>query len=57
MFFIELPESVKQAYAERSVSEADIRYTAKADVSKENQYEDIYLALTEYGLCVLWGHE
>ena len=57
MFFIELPESVKQAYAERGVSEADIRYTAKADVSKENQYEDIYLALTEYGLCILWGHE
>ena len=57
MFFIQLPESVEQAYAQRGISAKEIRYTAKADVSKENQYEDIYLALTERELCILWGHE
>lgn len=57
MFFINLPESVEQAFAERGVPAAEIRYTAKADVSKENQYEEIYLALTDRELCILWGHE
>ncbi len=57
MFFINLPESVEQALADRGVDAREIRYTAKADVSKENQYEDIYLALTERELCILWGHE
>ncbi len=57
MFFINLPESVEQAFADRGIPAAEIRYTAKADVSKENQYEEIYLALTNRELCILRGHE
>ncbi|MGI5893801.1 MAG: ABC transporter ATP-binding protein [Candidatus Merdivicinus sp.] len=57
MFFINLPKSVEQAFADRGVAAADIRYTAKADVSRENQYQEIYLALTVQDLCILWGHE
>ena len=33
MFFLNLPESVSAAFADRGIREADIRYTAKADVS------------------------
>ena len=57
MFFLNLPESVSAAFADRGIREADIRYTAKADVSRENQYEEIYLALTGDELCILYGHE
>ena len=57
VFFIQLPESVEQAFADRGVPAGAIRYTAKADVSKENQYQEIYLALTDRALCILWGHE
>ena len=57
MFFLNLPESVETAFADRGVNPSDIRYTARADVSKENLYEEIYLALTEKELCVLRGHE
>ena len=57
MFFCNLPESVVTAFADRGISSDQIRYTAKADVSKENQYEEIYLALTQDELCILYGHE
>ena len=57
MFFLNLPESVSTAFADRGIREADIRYTAKADVSRENQYAEIYLALTGDELCILYGHE
>ena len=57
MFFFNLPESVTNAFADRGVAADQICYTAKADVSKENQYEEIYLALTRDELCILYGHE
>lgn len=57
MFFFNLPESVTNAFADRGVVADQICYTAKADVSKENQYEEIYLALTRDELCILYGHE
>ena len=57
MFFIQLPESVELAFAARGVTADQIRYTAKADISKENAYQEIYLALTDRELCILWGHE
>ena len=49
MFFINLPESVEQALADRGVDAREIRYTAKADVSKENQYGDMSSLPTRKG--------
>ena len=57
MFFIQLPGSVELVFAARGVTADQIRYTAKADISKENAYQEIYLALTDRELCILWGHE
>ncbi len=57
MYFVNLPPAVERAFAERGVPAAEIRYTAKADVSKENVYQEIYFALTEQALHILWGHE
>ena len=57
MFFYNLPDSVTSAFEQRGVPADSILYTAKADVSRENQYEEIYLALTRDELCILYGHE
>ena len=57
MFFYHLPDSVTSAFEQRGVPADSILYTAKADVSRENQYEEIYLALTRDELCILYGHE
>ncbi len=57
MFFLHLPKAVEDAFERRGVSKDNILYTAKADVSKQNSYQEIYLALTPKELCVLYGKE
>ncbi len=57
MFFLHLPKAVEDAFERRGVSKENILYTAKADVSKQNRYQEIYFALTPEELCILYGHE
>ena len=57
MFFCNLPESVVTAFADRGISSDQNPLYGQGRRFKRNQYEEIYLALTQDELCILYGHE